>query len=169
MRPSFGIIERMREHHGRRIWSIEELPLRARACLAAADLLDGARRREVTVRSRCGDLFLAQESFAIDLRVLLGVFTFDLYRSDFRGAVVLDLGAHKGYYGARAVLGGAVDLLVRARGVELRDPRPDRSLVPRARRRLGGRARRRRRDDPERRPRGQRRVVVALVAPGGRR
>ena len=41
------------------------------------------------------------------LRDRLGVFAFvavdDAYSGDYRGAVVLDLGAHKGYYGAYAL------------------------------------------------------------------
>jgi FkbM family methyltransferase len=62
---------------------------------------------DLALECAMGTLFLGRDTFDIDLRVLAEVFQDEFYESDFRGATVLDLGAHKGYYGAYAALGGA--------------------------------------------------------------
>lgn len=54
-----------------------------------------------------GTIFLSHDDFEIDLRSLAFVVVDDPYRTDYTGAVVLDLGAHKGYYGAYALVRAA--------------------------------------------------------------
>lgn len=80
---------------------------------ARLDLLLARGRRSIRpaeaygARYGNGAIFLSHEDFEIDLRSLAFVVVDDAYRTDYTGAVVLDLGAHKGYYGAYALLRGA--------------------------------------------------------------
>ncbi len=53
-----------------------------------------------------GDVFLSEDDFAIDRRSLAFVLE-GSYATDYRDAVVLDVGAHKGYFGAWALAHGA--------------------------------------------------------------
>ena len=54
-----------------------------------------------------GTIFLSDDDFDIDLRSLAFVVVDEPYRTDYVDSVVLDLGAHKGYYGAYAIALGA--------------------------------------------------------------
>jgi len=54
-----------------------------------------------------GEVFLSHADYSIDRKSFRWVVIDDAYRTDYRGAVVLDLGAHKGYYGAYALARGA--------------------------------------------------------------
>ena len=54
-----------------------------------------------------GKIFLSHDDYAVDWESLKFVAADDAYRTDYTGAVVLDLGAHKGYYGAYALAHGA--------------------------------------------------------------
>ncbi len=54
-----------------------------------------------------GTLFFGGKSFSVDRIAYFGVFLEGWYRSDYRGAVVVDVGGHKGYFGAYALLEGA--------------------------------------------------------------
>lgn len=54
-----------------------------------------------------GTIFLSHDDFDIDLRSLAFVVADEPYRTDYTGSVVLDLGAHKGYFGAYALYRGA--------------------------------------------------------------
>ena len=54
-----------------------------------------------------GEVFLSHADYAIDRKSFRWVVVDDAYQTDYRGAVVLDLGAHKGYYGAYAFARGA--------------------------------------------------------------
>lgn len=80
---------------------------------ARADLLLAQSRRSIrpanayAARYGKGKIFLSQDDFEIDLRSLAFVVVDDPYRTDYRGTVVLDLGAHKGYFGAYALAHGA--------------------------------------------------------------
>jgi FkbM family methyltransferase len=51
------------------------------------------------------------ESFAVDWRAFVEVLAEQPYRTDYTGAVVLDVGAHKGYFGAYALERGALRVL----------------------------------------------------------
>jgi len=54
-----------------------------------------------------GTLFFGRESFSVDRIAYFGVFLEGWYRTDYRGAVVVDVGGHKGYFSAYALLEGA--------------------------------------------------------------
>ena len=54
-----------------------------------------------------GTLYFGRRSFPVDRIAYFGIFLEGWYRTDYRDAVVLDIGAHKGYYGAFALLEGA--------------------------------------------------------------
>jgi FkbM family methyltransferase len=58
-------------------------------------------------RGRGGRIFFGRESFAVDRVAFLGIFLEGWYGADYHDADVLDIGGHKGYYGAFALLGGA--------------------------------------------------------------
>jgi FkbM family methyltransferase len=55
-------------------------------------------------------VFLGRRSFPIDRIAYFGIFLEGWYDADYRGAVVVDVGAHKGYYGAFALLEGAQEV-----------------------------------------------------------
>ncbi len=57
------------------------------------------------------DLYLPTPGSLADLGTLYEIFISEDYRADYSGAVVVDLGAHKGYYGAYAVVHGARAIL----------------------------------------------------------
>jgi FkbM family methyltransferase len=54
-----------------------------------------------------GEVFLSEDDYGVDWESLKFVVADDAYRTDYTAAVVLDVGAHKGYYGAYAIAGGA--------------------------------------------------------------
>ena len=58
-------------------------------------------------RGRGGTIFFGRESFAVDRVAFLGIFLEGWYDADYHGAIVLDIGGHKGYYGAFSLLAGA--------------------------------------------------------------
>lgn len=84
------------------------VPWRTRSDLLLAE----ARRRlrakpAYAVRYGPGRVFLSHDDYAIDWESLKFVIADEAYAGDYAGAVVLDLGAHKGYYGAYALAKGA--------------------------------------------------------------
>jgi FkbM family methyltransferase len=84
------------------------VPLRTRVDLARAEVRRRTRTKEVhPVRYGRGTLFLSDDDFGIDWESLKFVVVDGAYPTDYGGAVVLDLGAHKGYYGAYALAQGA--------------------------------------------------------------
>jgi FkbM family methyltransferase len=58
----------------------------------------------------CGCVFFGRESLTIDRATFFDVFLEDVYAGDVNGALVIDLGAHKGYFAARALLLGAAEV-----------------------------------------------------------
>ena len=79
------------------------LPTRTRLDL----LIAGARRRLAacelySVRYGRGAVYLSHADYAIDLATFGFAVREESYATDYRGAVVLDIGAHKGYYAAYA-------------------------------------------------------------------
>jgi FkbM family methyltransferase len=56
---------------------------------------------------RAGTIHLVKNSLNADWNVLSEVFLTRCYRTDYRAATAIDVGAHKGYFGAFAFLGGA--------------------------------------------------------------
>jgi FkbM family methyltransferase len=84
------------------------VPARTRLDLLTAE----ARRRtrpkpEYSVRYGNGRLFLSHDDYAIDRETLKWVLVDRAYESDYADAVVVDIGAHKGYFGAYAFEQGA--------------------------------------------------------------
>ena len=84
------------------------IPRRTRRDLLLAE----ARRRlrpksAYAVRYGPGRVFLSHDDYAIDWESLKFVIADEAYAGDYAGAIVLDLGAHKGYYGAYALAKGA--------------------------------------------------------------
>jgi FkbM family methyltransferase len=57
-----------------------------------------------------GTLYFGRDSFAVDRVAYFGIFLDGWYRADFRGATVIDVGGHKGYFGAFALLSGAASV-----------------------------------------------------------
>jgi FkbM family methyltransferase len=84
------------------------VPLRVRAGLAAVETRRRLRpRTSYPLRYGPGTVFLSHDDYAVDWESLKFVVVDHAYRTDYAGAVVLDLGAHKGYYGAYALAQGA--------------------------------------------------------------
>jgi FkbM family methyltransferase len=84
------------------------IPRRTRRDLLLAELRRRLRPRAAyTVRYGPGRVFLSHDDYAIDWESLKFVIADEAYAGDHRAAVVLDLGAHKGYYGAYALANGA--------------------------------------------------------------
>jgi FkbM family methyltransferase len=91
-----------------RILGTQELPLRSRLkLLGIGARLAVGRRAEVAVGIAGGTVFLSRDSLDLDWRVLAEVFLEGDYATDFRGATVVDIGAHKGYLSAYALARGA--------------------------------------------------------------
>jgi FkbM family methyltransferase len=83
------------------------VPLRTRLGLVAAEARRGLRpSTSYAVRYGRGMLLLSHDDFAVDRKSLDFVLE-GSYATDYRGAVVLDIGAHKGYFGAYALAHGA--------------------------------------------------------------
>jgi FkbM family methyltransferase len=82
-----------------------DFPLSLRARLGGGDALSLRMRRGP--QGRGGTVFFGRESFAADRVAFLGIFLEGWYDADYKDADVLDIGGHKGYYGAFALLGGA--------------------------------------------------------------
>lgn len=57
-----------------------------------------------------GTLYFGRESFPVDRVAYFGIFLYGWYRADYEGAVVVDVGGHKGYFGAYAMLEGALEV-----------------------------------------------------------
>ena len=84
------------------------LPRRTRIGLLVAEARRRVRSKPVySLRYGRGELFLTQDDYAIDWETLKNVFVDEPYPTAYEGAVVLDLGAHKGYFGAYALEHGA--------------------------------------------------------------
>ena len=85
-----------------------ELPLRARVDLLRAETARRVRSaRAYAVRVGPATVFLSEDDYEIDWASFAFVAVDDAYKGDYRDACVVDLGAHKGYYGAYAFRHGA--------------------------------------------------------------
>jgi FkbM family methyltransferase len=90
-----------------RLLADRRIPLRTRGGLALAEARRRVRPRGCyPVRCGRGTVFISDDDFAIDRRSLEFVLE-GSYATDYEGAVVLDVGAHKGYFGAWALGLGA--------------------------------------------------------------
>jgi FkbM family methyltransferase len=85
-----------------------DLPLRARLDLLRAQTARRVRRaRAYAVRLGPATVFLSDDDYEIDWASFAFVGVDDAYAGEYRDAFVVDLGAHKGYYGAYALAHGA--------------------------------------------------------------
>ena len=84
------------------------VPVRTRSDLLRAEVRRRIRPKSAyTLRYGRGHVFLSHSDYAIDWESFKWVVADEAYPTDYEGAVVLDLGAHKGYYGAHALARGA--------------------------------------------------------------
>ena len=84
------------------------VPLRTRLDLLRAELRRRLRPKAAyPVRYGPGTVYLSHDDYDVDWESLKFVVADEAYPGDHAGAVVLDLGAHKGYYGAYAIANGA--------------------------------------------------------------
>jgi FkbM family methyltransferase len=85
-----------------------DLPLRARVVLLRAHTARRVRRAGAyALRVGPATVFLSEDDYEIDWASFAFVAVDDAYQGDYRDAFVVDLGAHKGYYGAYALRHGA--------------------------------------------------------------
>ncbi len=95
------------------IWQASVLPVRARCQL----LLVAFMRRLLPLRQygidlKKGKAFLSGDSVIFDYAAFCEIFVNECYQTrNHGGATVIDLGGHKGYYGAYALLQGAARVL----------------------------------------------------------
>ncbi|MFY0543708.1 FkbM family methyltransferase [Brevibacillus sp. H7] len=72
------------------------------------NLVNSARKGEVvTIYSKLGPIILSSMDLITDLKVALDIFQSNDYLTNFVDACVVDIGAHKGYFGMYAFLNGA--------------------------------------------------------------
>jgi len=84
------------------------LPPQTRLGLLAAEGRRRLRPRPAyAVRYGATTLYLSHADYEIDWETLKSVLVDEPYPADYRGALVLDVGAHKGYFGAYALRRGA--------------------------------------------------------------
>jgi FkbM family methyltransferase len=84
------------------------VPFRTRRDLALAEVRRRLRPRPAyAVRYGPGRVFLSHDDYSVDWEALKFVIADHAYAGEHTGAVALDLGAHKGYYGAYAAAHGA--------------------------------------------------------------
>jgi FkbM family methyltransferase len=84
------------------------MPARVRCDLIALAFAKRvARPAEWTVHLPSGNVYLSERSFREDTEVLYEVLANENYKTRYEGAVVVDVGAHRGYYGAYALWRGA--------------------------------------------------------------
>ena len=84
------------------------VPPRTRLDLLVVDLRRKSANRELYgVRYGKGRIYLSDADYHVDRKSFDFAVVEESYATDYDGAVVLDLGAHKGYFGAYAVTHGA--------------------------------------------------------------
>jgi hypothetical protein len=98
--PSTSRLARAVRHDG--------LPWNARTGLVRVELARRIRPRSAyALRLGATAVFLSHADYEIDWASFAFVAVDEAYAGDYRGAVVVDVGAHKGYYGAYALGRGA--------------------------------------------------------------
>ena len=84
------------------------VPVRTRLGLLLTEARRWARPKPVySPRYGRGRVLLSGSDYEIDWKTLAWVLADEVYATDYDGAVVLDIGAHKGYFGAYALAHGA--------------------------------------------------------------
>jgi FkbM family methyltransferase len=88
------------------------VPFRTRFGLLRAELRRRVRPKTAyAIPYGPGRVFLSHDDYAVDWESFKWVVADDAYPTQYEGTVVLDLGAHKGYYGAHALAHGARDVV----------------------------------------------------------
>ena len=105
IRPSLTLLRRTRRG------SVLSIPARGRLGIVLARALLGATRRYTAVPVPGGKVYIGEESPLIDVTTVLDIWEEDMYPADCAGRVVLDIGAHKGYFGAWALAQGALAVI----------------------------------------------------------
>lgn len=93
--------------HVRQVLRLESFPRRAKWDVVALFATRNWRRRPARIRIGRGFVYLDPQSLPADWETWLHIFFYPTYPIDFRDAVVVDVGAHKGYFSAAALEGGA--------------------------------------------------------------
>ncbi len=70
----------------------------------------GPLRLNTRSAAAAGSLYFGRESFPVDRVAYFGIFLEGWYGGDYEGAIVIDVGGHKGYYGAFALHAGAAEV-----------------------------------------------------------
>jgi FkbM family methyltransferase len=80
--------------------------------LPLARLRSGRDPLRLRTRSKAaaGNLYFGRDSFPVDRVAYFGIFLEGWYGGDYDGACVIDIGGHKGYYGAFALHAGAAEV-----------------------------------------------------------
>ena len=101
-----------------RAWVLRTLAGRGETGLAARiallDILIAIGRepaRDVRLPVRGGAVFLGSGTIRIDLETFLLMYVRGVFDAEYEGHLVLDIGAHKGYYAARALGAGATGVV----------------------------------------------------------
>jgi FkbM family methyltransferase len=98
--PSASRLARAVRHHG--------LPRSARAGLLRLEIARRTRPRAAyALPLGAATIYLSHDDYEIDWASLAFVALDEAYAGDYDGAVVVDIGAHKGYYAGYALLHGA--------------------------------------------------------------
>jgi FkbM family methyltransferase len=109
---------KVRARRGLEVARLDARPGLRRELLTTDYVLPLSRRRagsgplSLRTHSRCaeGTLYFGRESFPVDRVAYFGIFLEGWYGADYEGAVVVDIGGHKGYYGAFALHEGAEEV-----------------------------------------------------------
>jgi len=90
------------------VLACRRVPVRTRSGLLAAELRRRLRPSE-TYRISYGDgiLYLSNSDYEIDWETLKNTLVDEPYAADYDDATLVDIGAHKGYFGAYAIAHGA--------------------------------------------------------------
>jgi len=93
----------------RELLRLRALPLRTRLDGLALYATRSWRRKPVALRLERARVYLDPQSLAADWETWRQIFfpKYGIYASDYHDAVVVDVGAHKGYFAASALRGGA--------------------------------------------------------------
>ena len=73
---------------------------RAKLALAIVSAPFGSQARYTSVPVPGGKAFIGRHSTLIDVRTFLYIWGAEMFPADCAGRLVLDIGAHKGYFGA---------------------------------------------------------------------
>jgi hypothetical protein len=99
----------IQRRHVRELLRLRALPVRTRLDGLALYATRSWRRKPVALRLERARVYLDPQSLAADWETWRQIFfpKYGIYAGDYYDAVVVDVGAHKGYFAASALRGGA--------------------------------------------------------------